>query len=266
MATGVLGPERARVGKRTLRRDNWWLGPLITGLVLLFFVVYATARIFMNKYYWAGEEGYLTPIYSPCISVSCVPGSSHFGQPLPAMPAFIPIAIVSFVVLAGFRATCYYYRKAYYRSFWLSPPACVVAEPHKSYSGETRFPLIVQNLHRYFFYAALVFGLINLYDGVLAFHGREGGVGVGLGTLIIWINLVMLWAYTLSCHACRHAIGGRLRSFSKHPWRYRYWTLVSKLNTRHGVYAMVSLVTVIGTDAYIMAVSAGWITDFRFYN
>ena len=53
-----------------------------------------------------------------------------------------------------FRLTCYYYRKAYYRSFWLSPPACAVPDGHKKYTGETRFPLIFQNLHRYFFYAA----------------------------------------------------------------------------------------------------------------
>ncbi|MEQ7124004.1 hypothetical protein ABN034_05720 [Actinopolymorpha sp. B11F2] len=266
MATGVLGPERARITERTLRRDKWWWGPLTTGAVLLFFIVYATARIFMNKYYWAGEEHYLTPIYSPCISSACVPGSSHFGTPLPAMPPFIPIAVITFVILAGFRGTCYYYRKAGYRSLFFAPAACAVPEPHKKYTGESRFPLILLNLHRYFFYGALVFGLINVYDAVLALNGKDGGIGIGLGTLIIWINLAMLWAYTLSCHACRHIVGGRLRSFSKHPWRYRYWTFVSKLNTRHGQYAMISLVTVIGTDAYIMAVSAGWITDFRFYN
>jgi hypothetical protein len=101
---------------------------------------------------------------------------------------------------------------------------------------------------------------------VLAFHGIDGGIGMGLGTLIIWINLVMLWLYTLSCHACRHIVGGRLKNFSKHPWRYRYWTFVSKLNPRHGTYAMISLFTVIFTDAYIMSVSAGWISDLRFFN
>ena len=33
-------------------------------------------------------------------------------------------------------------------------------------------------------------------------------------------NVVLLWAYTLSCHSCRHIIGGRLNNFSKHPVRY----------------------------------------------
>jgi hypothetical protein len=61
---------------------------------------------------------------------------------------------------AGFRLTCYYYRRAYYRSWWLSPPACAVAGPRRRYTGETRFPLLGQNVHRYFFYVALVFNVI----------------------------------------------------------------------------------------------------------
>src|SRR5438067_1236350 len=60
----------------------------------------------------------------------------------------------------GFRLTCYYYRKAYYRSFWLSPPACAVADAHRRYTGERRFPLIFQNVHRYFFYLALPFAVL----------------------------------------------------------------------------------------------------------
>jgi hypothetical protein len=263
---GVDAPGRAKVGARTLRADRWWWGPLYTAVILGLFIVYSTIRVFMGKWYYAGAEHYLTPLYSPCVSDSCVPGSSHFGTPLPELPFFLPLGIIAFPIVAGFRVTCYYYRKAGYRSLWLSPPACAVAEPHGKYTGETRFPLIIQNLHRYFFYFAALVLLINAYDAVLAFHGTDGGVGMGLGTVIIWVNLVMLSLYTMSCHACRHVVGGRLRNFSKHPLRYRYWTLVSKLNTRHGKFAMTSLFTVILTDAYIMAVSAGWISDLRFFN
>ena len=61
-------------------------------------------------------------------------------------------AIIVLVVPLGFRLTCYYYRKAYYRSLLLSPPACAVREPRRRYTGETRFPLIMQNVHRWFFY------------------------------------------------------------------------------------------------------------------
>src|SRR5690625_7369866 len=77
---------------------------------------------------------------------------------------------------------------------------------------------------------------------ILAFGG-EHGFGIGLGNIILLVNVVMLWAYTLSCHSCRHATGGRLRNFSKNPIRYRWWTFVSRLNTRHGVYAWISLGT-----------------------
>ena len=65
--------------------------------------------------------------------------------------------------------TCYYYRKAYYRAFWLSPPSCAVAEPHKRYTGETRFPLVLQNVHRYFFYLGVVLNAVLTYDTVVAF-------------------------------------------------------------------------------------------------
>jgi hypothetical protein len=263
LATGVAGPTRARIEEKTLRTDRWWLSPLGIALILGFFIVYSTIRVFMGEYYWVDEGHYLTPLYSPCVSNDCVEGSSHFGTPLPSLPFFLPLGIIAFPIVAGFRVTCYYYRKSGYRTLWQSPTACAVPEPHKRYSGETRFPLILMNLHRYFFYFAAAVLVINLYDAILAFHGESGGFGMGLGTVIIWVNLVALAGYTMSCHACRHIVGGRLRNFAKHPMRYRYWTLVSKLNTRHGQFAMISLFTVISTDAYIMAVSADWFSDPR---
>jgi hypothetical protein len=264
-AAARLG-ARAAITAKTLRTDRWWLPPLTIGAVLAFFIVYSAIRVFMGKWYWADEYNYLTPLYSPCVSESCVPGSSHFGTWLPALPFFLPLGIIAFPIVAGFRVTCYYYRKAGYRSLWASPQACAVAEPHQRYTGETRFPLVLMNYHRYFFYFAFVVLLINLYDTGLAFRGSDGAFGAGLGTLIMLVNVVMLGGYTLSCHACRHVVGGRLKHFSRHPVRYWFWTLVSKLNARHGTYAMISLVTVILTDAYIMAVSAGWFADPRFIN
>ena len=260
------GP-RAAISEKTLRTDRWWLQPLLVFLGLGAFVVYGLVRAIMNKYYWAGEEHYLAPFYSPCLTESCVEGSSHFlGQPIPQLPSWLSPAMIILVLPGGFRLTCYYYRKAYYRSFWLSPPACAVPDGHKTYSGETRFPLIFQNVHRYFFYAAILVGSVLTYDAVIAWHGKDGGIGMGLGTLILAVNAVLIWAYTLGCHSCRNIIGGRLKHFSKHPVRYRAWGLVSKLNAKHQQYAWASLFSVIIADAYVMAVSAGWITDFRFFN
>jgi hypothetical protein len=143
-----------------------------------------------------------------------------------------------------------------------------VPEPHKSYSGETRFPLIMQNLHRWFWYAAVVVGLILTYDVFLAFGPAEGesdGIHMGLGTLVLLINVVFIWLYTLSCHSCRHTVGGRLRHFSKHPVRYKLWTWVSKLNTKHGRYAWYSLFSVALADLYIWLVAADVINDVRFF-
>ena len=119
-------------------------------------LLYGLVRASLQKDYFVADYGYLTPFDSPCLSTSCVPGSTHFGTPFGEWPALIPFAALTLPFLLLFRLTCYYYRKAYYRSFWNSPPACAVPEAHREYSGETRFPLIVQNLHRYFFYAAVV--------------------------------------------------------------------------------------------------------------
>jgi hypothetical protein len=258
---GVRGPTRARIPEKTLRSDRWWLYPLTTFVVFMSFIVYATVRAFQGSHYYA--EPYLSPFYSPCLG-DCVEGSSDFGQPFAGFP--LSAALIILIFPLGFRLTCYYYRKAYYRSFWLSPPACAVAEPHQSYSGETRLPLILNNIHRYFWYAAILVALILTFDTVLTFRNEEGEWGhMGLGSLVFIANIVLIWLYTLSCHSCRHVVGGRLRHFSKHPVRYKAWTFVSKLNARHAQYAWLSLFSVAIADLYVVLLSTGVITDLRFF-
>jgi hypothetical protein len=270
MTTTATG-GRAAIAARTLRTDRWWFPPAIQAAGLTAWVAYATFRVFQQSDYFVEKYNYLTPFYSPCVSTKCVDEASHFGEFLPYESLgfaahLIPFAAVSLPFLLLFRLTCYYYRKAYYRAFWLSPPACAVAEPHAKYTGETRFPLILQNLHRYFFYAAVVVSLVNTYDVIRAFHGKDGGFGIGLGTLVMLANVVLLWAYTASCHSCRHITGGRLKHFSKHPLRYRIWTGVSKLNTRHMELAWTTLGSLMVTDAYIALVSSGTFNDLRLFN
>jgi hypothetical protein len=258
---GVNAPGRAKLDIRTLRTDRWWVPPLVTLAVLLSFIAYATFRAFHNKYYF--DDPYISPFYSPCVADSCPPDVKWLG--IPSNRIFTP-AIFILVFPLGFRLTCYYYRKAYYRSFWASPPACGVAEPHGKYTGETRLPLIGNNVHRYFFYAGLVFNVILTYDAVLAFRFDDDGshrFGVGLGTLVLVTNATLLWLYSLSCHSCRHIMGGRLNHFSKHPVRYRFWTWVSTLNHHHMKFAWVSLFGVALTDLYVWLVSAGVFDDPR---
>ncbi|HJQ03329.1 MAG TPA: hypothetical protein VJ851_17165 [Jatrophihabitans sp.] len=260
---GVNAPGRARIAARTLRGDRWWMPQLVTGTVLALFAIYATIRAFQNGDYYS--EPYLTPLYSPCLGARCVPHSSDFGTPIGHWFPLSP-AIIVLIFPLGFRLTCYYYRKAYYRAFWLSPPACAVAEPHSSYTGETRFPLILQNIHRYFWYVAMLFCLILSYDAILGFRNEHGKWGhMGLGTVVLVINAVLIWAYTLSCHSCRHITGGRLRHFSKHPIRYWMWTKVSWLNARHMQLAWVSLVWLVVADLYIFLLAHGSFSDPRFF-
>ena len=266
MQEGVGAPGRASIPERTLRTDTWWRAPLITFTLLSAWVLYALIRTASQGAYFVAEYHYLSPFSSPCVTASCEPDARDFGTWFGHFPPFVPFAIVVLPFLLGFRLTCYYYRRAYYRAFWQSPPACGVAEPHAKYSGETRFPLIFQNAHRYFFYAAGVISLINTYDVIRAFMPEGHSFGFGLGTLIMLTNVILLWAYTVSCHSCRHIVGGRLRSFSRHPLRYRFWTLVSKLNAKHMQLAWTTLATLMLTDLYIALVAHGTFDDLRIVN
>jgi hypothetical protein len=266
MPVGTNAPGRASIPVRTLRTDKWWRAPLITFLLLSGWVLYAVIRTASQRAYFAGSEHYLSPFDSPCVTSSCPDSARDFGTWFGHFPPFLPLALITLPFLLGFRVTCYYYRRSYYRAFWASPPACAVAEPHAKYTGETRFPLIVQNLHRYFWLAAGVISVINTWDVIQAFRPEGHDFGFGLGTIVMLINVVLLWAYTLSCHSCRHIVGGRLRNFSAHPMRYRAWGIVSKLNVKHMQLAWTTLATLLITDAYIGLVASGAFSDPRFIN
>jgi hypothetical protein len=245
---------RRPLGPRTQRRDTWWVQPLITLIVLLGFIVYGTYVAFVNKNYFV--DPYVSPFYSPCLATSCQHGGPGiFGNWYAWSPALL---VLPFPL--AFRLTCYYYRKAYYRSFWFSPPACAVRDGWDRYTGETRFPLILQNLHRYAFYLALPFPVFLTWDAIQAFF-FPGGFGIGLGTVFLLVNTAFLWLYTLSCHSFRHLVGGHVDRFSEAPVRYWMWKRVSTLNMRHAVWAWISLFTVALTDLYIRLVASGTISD-----
>ncbi|HEY1915830.1 MAG TPA: hypothetical protein VGH27_09665 [Streptosporangiaceae bacterium] len=265
-ATVPSSRTRAQIQEKTLRKDRWWQRSAVVATALSIWVIYATVHVFIGHWYYVAADHYLTPFYSPCISGECVAGSSTLGRWLPALPPIIPYALVSLPFVLGFRLSCYYYRGAYYRAFWQAPSACAVREPHKTDTGETRFPLIMQNLHRYFLYLAVLIGILLTYDLAQAFRGPNGDFGLGLGTLIMLVNVIAIWAYTFSCHTCRHITGGRLKNFSKHPVRYWIWTQISKLNARHMQFAWISLGTLMLTDLYIWLVSAGVFSDPRIFN
>ncbi|MFI0422417.1 hypothetical protein [Spongiactinospora sp. 9N601] len=255
--------QRAQLKARTLRTDRWWLAPVLTFAALASFLVYGFWAMFDPSYYIAP---YVAPFSAPCLLEVCPEGARVFGF-APIGDWFpLPPGVLVLGLPGGFRLTCYYYRKSYYRSFWLSPPACSVAEPHGKYTGETRLPLILQNVHRYFFYGSVLISAVLTYEAIVAFRNADGEWGhMGVGTVILAVNAVLISAYTLSCHSCRHIVAGRLNHFSRHPLRYRFWGLVSKLNARHMLLAWVSMYTVLFADLYVRLVAKGIVTDITFF-
>jgi hypothetical protein len=251
----------------TSRRDRWWIQPLVVFLGLSTFVIYSTWAAFQGRHYTFGP--YLSPFYSP----ELFGDSPHawFG-PKPAIwPAWLPFS-PAFLILwapAGFRLTCYYYRGAYYKAFWADPPSCAVGEPRASYRGESSFPLIVMNIHRFFLRLAEPILLILLWDVWKAMWFADpstGGTrfGIGVGTLVLATNVVLLGMYTLGCHSLRHLIGGRKDELSKSAaLRGTAYRCVGCLNSRHMLYAWCSLVSVGFSDLYVRLCSMGVWSDWR---
>lgn len=168
------------------------------------------------------------------------------------------------------RFTCYYYRGSYYRAFWADPPACAVSEPRKTYKGENSFPLIMQNIHRYFFYPAALFVMILAYDAYKAMWftdvtSGETHFGIGVGTLVLTANAIFLGCYTFGCHSFRHLVGGIMDQISKSRVRKKAYDCVSCLNKRHSNWAWLSLLSVALSDVYVRLVSMGILTDLRLF-
>jgi hypothetical protein len=257
---------RPRAFGETTRPDAWWVQPLLVFLALSTFIVYATWAALQGQHYYWGP--YLSPFYSP----ELFGDSPHawFG-PRPAWwPGgllFSP-AILILWAPGGFRVTCYYYRGAYYKSFWADPPSCTVGEPRKSYRGERSFPLVLQNVHRYFLYLGLAFLVILSHDVWKAFWFADpatGGLsfGVGVGTLVLATNVVLLGGYALGCHSLRHLVGGGRDELARAPACRTAYGCASALNRRHMLWAWMSLFSVAFSDLYVRMLASGVWSDWR---
>ncbi len=231
-------------------RNSYWAQVLPVIAVLSAFGIYATWRAFEGAYYEWGP--YLSPFYSPLID------AGHHWWP------YSPALLILGGPL-GFRLTCYYYRKAYYRAFFFDPAGCAVPERSRNYCGETRLPLILQNVHRYFFYIGVIFIAFLWHDAIRAFFFPDG-VGVGVGTLVLLVNIILLSCYTFGCHSFRHLAGGKLDCFSCSRLgraRRKGWRSITALNEHHMLFAWLSLCSVGFADFYIRLVASGAIRDIR---
>ncbi len=266
-------PAQRRFGGTT-RRDAWWLPSLVVFLGFSAFIIYSTWAAYSNAYYEYGP--YLSPMYSPLLFGPSA--HSWFGGPAQPVwwPSFLRYSAAALVLWGpvGFRLTCYYYRGAYYKAFWADPPGCAVGEPRKRYLGEREFPLVIQNIHRYFFYVAAGFIAVLSYDAWVAMWfpadgsavlaaGAPTEFGIGVGTLILMANVVFLACYTFGCHSLRHLVGGVLDVMSGRPARRTAYRCVSCLNRWHMNWAWVSLIWVGFTDLYVRLCAMGIWTDAR---
>jgi len=251
---------------QTARRDAWWVSPAVVFTILTSFVLYTTWAAFQGEHYAYGA--YLSPLYSP----ELLGNSPHswFGPKPGWWPSFLPFSPALLILWAPglFRLTCYYYRGAYYKAFFLDPAACSVSESKKRYTGERSFPLFLQNIHRYFVFIALFFLLILTYDVWVAMWHADPvtgtkSFGIGVGTVVLATNVVLLSSYTLGCHSLRHVVGGMVDRLSGSPVRHKAYMCVTCLNRKHMLWAWMSLFSVAFSDIYIRLCSMGVWTDWR---
>jgi len=269
---------------KTLRKDNWWLYPALVVFGLTSFLVYGFWSAWQADFYWysAGKEGfggYLAPFYSPLLFIKesvegAAPMAHSIFGPWPTWwPSWIPPS-PSLLILAVpgiFRFTCYYYRKAYYRAFSGTPPACAVGalprKRKKGYKGETGL-MVVQNIHRYTMYFASIYVIVFFYDAYLSFF-RGGEFGVGLGSILLLGNPILLASYMYGCHSIRHLIGGSRDCYScglGGNIAHKNGMIVGWFNRRHELFAWLSLVWIMTADLYIRMVSMGYINDPNTWN
>lgn len=271
-------PQLRSLGE-TRRQDAWWVQPVLVFAGLLAFIVYSTWAAFQGEHFvfHGGGANYLSPFYSPVLfdPPGIHSGHAWFGDwPgwLAAIwPPFIPLTPALLILWApgGFRFTCYYYRGAYYKAFWADPLTCSVGEPGfrgTKYRGERWFPLVLQNVHRWFLYLALLFLAFLSWDAILSYFWESPGggkeFGIGVGSLVLTLNPILLGGYTLGCHSLRHLVGGRKDCIGTGARRTAY-ECVTCLNARHMLWAWMSLFWVGFCDFYIRMCSMGVWTDYR---
>ena len=117
-------------------------------------------------------------------------------------------------------------------------------------------------------YAAVVFLFLLAYDvwKAMWFENPATGqveFGIGVGTIVLLVNVILLTSYTLGCHSMRHLVGGRKTEISKSGLSEACYNCSSALNMKHQVFAWCSLFSVAFADFYVRMCAAGYWTDWR---
>lgn len=233
----------------TMRVDRWSIKPGLIALGLTVFIIYATASAVLGIPYFGVDyeaAGYHSPFFSIALGET-------------VLPAWFSPAILVLWIQILFRATCYYFRGAYYKAFFADPPACAVGEPtiHRKYGMENRLPFIFMNAHRFALYLAFIPLAVLWLDLVLSFW-HDGGLRLGIGVFLIAADAILVSLYVFSCHSFRHLVGGGMDCFSctaNTKRRHGIWQRVSAWNQYHGVWAWASLFSIILVDMYVRAIA-----------
>jgi len=200
-----------------------------------FILILAVGSYALISYPVAMITGYVDPFYSPTVLIVPIPGL--------------------------FRLTCYAYRKDYHRHLLHHPLACDNPErddkSSRHYTGERNAIFLFENLHRYFLYAGILLLPFFYYDFYLSLAYQDS---LRIGSLVLLGNALTLTAWTFSCHALRHLIGGNIDCYScvkAGGLRNSVWKAQSWWNTHHEALAWISLLTIIFTDLYLRGLSIG---------
>ena len=250
----------------TNRRDSWAIYPVVQAIVFTFCASYLMfSGVIWNPIGGPAYEvdGYLSPLFSPLLV-------------FPNMPTWLSPGLLILWIPIGFRATCYYYRKAYYRFYFADPPGCAVGEPtvHRRFALENAFPFILQNLHRYMLYLAFIpltflwLDLLPAFNILPAHTVIDERPRIGVGGVLFLVNVILLTGYSLSCHSLRHLVGGRVDCFSctkARRVRYTLWQRLTDLNRSHMWWAWSSLITVTLADMYVRLLAVGAFTDLAIH-
>tara|TARA_Y100000766_G_scaffold265742_1_gene259532 strand:- start:1813 stop:2667 length:855 start_codon:yes stop_codon:yes gene_type:complete len=264
MGTTVKLPMSSGFGD-TDRIDRWWTQPLWMGVALTAALIYTVLRlVYFDSQIHYENHRVTSPIFSPDII--------HLWNL--DVPNWANSAMLILWIPFGFRGTCYYMRRVYYRTFFASPSACMVAEPKISkkigYRGE-RGLFFFNHLHRYMLYLALIILTMKYFDilHTMQFYSPNGqtSIGLSIGTIVLTIEAFLLTMYVTSCHAFRHLIGGGANRWRGILGKFqgRIYEIVSGFNIHHGFWFWTSLAMVFLGDLFVWGVAEGVLSDPRIF-